>query len=364
MTTTDDATATLAQRFPAGFLFGTATSSYQIEGAVDVDGRGPSIWDTFSHTPGRVARGEHGDVAVDHYHRWREDVALMAELGCGPTGSPSPGPASSRTATAIEPRGLAFYRRLVEALRPRGSSRWSPSTTGISRRRCRIAGVGEPGDRRGVHPLRPVVHDELGDAVSLWTTINEPWCSAFLGYGSGDHAPGLTDPRTAFRAAHHLLLAHGDAVAAMRARPAGSTGSASSPTSTAWCPPATTRPTARRGDRRRAAEPALARRDAARRLPRRGPRPAGALPRRGRGPRRRPRAHRAAARRARHQLLHAAPRAWPATTPLRHSAIPGTEHVAWDPPPEPTTAMGWSIEPDGLRALLQRLHDEWPPRRS
>ncbi|MBW5423945.1 beta-glucosidase [Streptomyces sp. BG9H] len=205
--------------FPAGFLWGAATSAYQIEGAVREDGRTPSIWDTFSHTPGRTVGGDTGDVAVEHYHRYRDDVALMAELGLGayrfsvswprvqPTGR---GPAVQR--------GLDFYRRLVDELLARGIE---PALT------LYHWDLPQELEDAGGWPAREtayrfaeyagLVAEALGDRVESWITLNEPWCSAFLGYGSGVHAPGRTDPAAALQAAHHLNLAHGLGTQALRA---------------------------------------------------------------------------------------------------------------------------------------------------
>ncbi|WP_019548183.1 glycoside hydrolase family 1 protein [Streptomyces sulphureus] len=212
--------------FPDGFLWGTATAAYQVEGAAAEDGRTPSIWDTFSHTPGRVLGGDTGDTACDHYHRFREDVALMAELGVDayrfsvswprvqPTGR---GPAVQR--------GLDFYRALVDELLTHGITpfltlyHWdlpqeleSPFHGGTA------AGGGWP-ERETAYRFAEyaqAVGEALGDRVHHWTTLNEPWCSAFLGYASGVHAPGRTEPVAALRAAHHLNLAHGLGVQALR----------------------------------------------------------------------------------------------------------------------------------------------------
>ncbi|MFJ4944362.1 beta-glucosidase [Streptomyces violascens] len=213
-------------RFPTGFLWGAATASYQIEGAAAEDGRTPSIWDTFSHTPGKTENGDTGDVAVDHYHRSAEDVALMARLGLGtyrfsvswsrvqPTGR---GPA--------ERRGLDFYRRLVDDLLARGIRPMVTLYHWDLPQELEDAG-GWP-ERETAHRFAEyaaLVGEALGDRVELFTTLNEPWCSAFLGYGSGVHAPGRTDPVDALRAAHHLNLAHGLGAQALRASvPAGRT---------------------------------------------------------------------------------------------------------------------------------------------
>jgi beta-glucosidase len=205
-------------RFPESFLFGSATASYQIEGAAQEDGRGPSIWDTFSRTPGKVLNGETGDVADDHYHRWQEDLDLLQELGLDayrfsiawprvqPTGS---GP--------VNQAGLDFYSRLVDGLLERGIT---PIVT------LYHWDLPQPLEDAGGWPEREtalrfaeyagIVGGALGDRVGTWTTLNEPWCSAFLGYGSGVHAPGRTEPLGALRAAHHLNLAHGLGIQALR----------------------------------------------------------------------------------------------------------------------------------------------------
>ncbi|GHE94667.1 beta-glucosidase [Streptomyces longispororuber] len=214
-------------RFPPGFLWGAATAAYQIEGGVREDGRTPSIWDTFSHTPGKVLGGDTGDVACDHYHRWREDVRLLAELGLTayrfsvswprvqPTGR---GPAVQR--------GLDFYRALVDELLAHGITpaltlyHWDlPQELESALPGGGPAGGGWP-ERDTAYRFAEfagLVAGALGDRVEMWTTLNEPWCSAFLGYGSGVHAPGRTDPAAALRAAHHLNLAHGLGVQALRA---------------------------------------------------------------------------------------------------------------------------------------------------
>ncbi|MEV4441421.1 GH1 family beta-glucosidase [Streptomyces sp. NPDC049577] len=205
--------------FPPDFLWGAATAAYQIEGAAHEDGRTPSIWDVFSHTPGRTRGGDTGDIATDHYHRRREDVRLMAELGLGayrfslswprvqPTGR---GPASRR--------GLDFYRALVEDLLAHGITPVATLYHWDLPRELEDAG-GWPA-RETAHRFADYAHlaaEALGDRVELWTTLNEPWCSAFLGYGSGVHAPGRTDDEAALRAAHHLNLAHGLGARALRA---------------------------------------------------------------------------------------------------------------------------------------------------
>ncbi|GGQ02048.1 GH1 family beta-glucosidase [Streptomyces mutabilis] len=204
--------------FPPAFLWGAATSAYQIEGAVREDGRTPSIWDTFSHTPGKTAGGDTGDIAVDHYHRYRDDVALMKELGLGayrfsiswprvqPTGR---GPAVQR--------GLDFYRRLVDELLAAGIK---PAVTlyhwDLPQELEDAGGWPERDTAYRFAEYAQIVGEALGDRVEQWITLNEPWCAAFLGYASGVHAPGRTDPAAALRAAHHLNLAHGLGTVALR----------------------------------------------------------------------------------------------------------------------------------------------------
>jgi beta-glucosidase len=201
----------MARSFPEGFRWGTATASYQIEGAVREDGRGPSIWDTFSHTPGKVARGETGDVAVDHYHRVDEDLDHLTRLGVGayrfsvawpriqPTGS---GPANRA--------GVDFYSRLVDKLLERGISPVATLYHWDLPQALEDAG-GWPARATAERfaEYAELVVGALGDRVSVWTTFNEPWCTAYLGYASGVHAPGRTEPAAALAAVHHLNLAHG-----------------------------------------------------------------------------------------------------------------------------------------------------------
>ncbi|GAA2415257.1 GH1 family beta-glucosidase [Actinomadura vinacea] len=209
-----------AVAFPTGFRWGASTAAYQIEGAAREDGRGPSVWDTFCRTPGKVLGGDTGDVAVDHYHRFRDDVALMSGLGLGayrfsiswsrvqPDGAGRPNQA-----------GLDFYRRLVDALLEAGIEPWPTLYHWDLPQALEDAG-GWP-ERDTAYRFADYaghVHAALGDRVRQWMTINEPWCAAFLGYASGEHAPGRREPAAALRAGHHLMLGHGTAVQAMRAR--------------------------------------------------------------------------------------------------------------------------------------------------
>lgn len=204
--------------FPQNFLWGAATSAYQIEGAWNEDGKGESIWDRFAHTPGKIDRGDTGDVANDHYHRWREDVAMMADLGLKayrfstawtrilPTGR-----------GAVNKAGLDFYDRLVDALLevkivpfitlyhwdlPQGlqdKGGWPNRETAYA-----FAEYAE------------VISKRLGDRVKHWTTFNEPAVTSFAGHQTGRHAPGISDWGQALATAHHLLLAHGLAVPVIR----------------------------------------------------------------------------------------------------------------------------------------------------
>ncbi|WP_433183452.1 GH1 family beta-glucosidase [Actinoallomurus sp. CA-150999] len=205
-------------RFPTDFVWGAATAAYQIEGAVAEDGRGPSIWDTFAHTPGNVLGGDTGDVATDHYHRFREDVALMASLGLTAYRfSISWSRVLPDGAGPVNPKGLDFYRRLVDTLLEAGVQPWPTLYHWDLPQALEDAG-GWPARDTAYRfaEYAQTVCDAIGDRVVNWTTINEPWCAAFLGYASGDHAPGRRDPEASLRAAHHLLLGHGLAAQAMR----------------------------------------------------------------------------------------------------------------------------------------------------
>ncbi len=205
--------------FPKGFLWGAATSAYQIEGAVAEEGRRPSIWDVYSRLPGRIRGGDTGDVAADHFHRMAEDVAMMRDLGltayrfsvAWPRVRPDGFGPTNRA-------GLDFYKRLADALLDAGIApfltlyHWDLPQA--------LQDIGGWTNRDVAHCFAEYAEEvfrALGDRVPYWTTINEPWCVAFVGYGEGRHAPGVRDPEAAVRAAHHVLLAHGQAVQAMRA---------------------------------------------------------------------------------------------------------------------------------------------------
>jgi beta-glucosidase len=219
MTPATGRTAVELSQFPRDFAWGTATASYQVEGAVREDGRGDSIWDTFTRVPGAIIDGSNGDIACDHYHRYAEDVALMAGLGVNsyrfsiawpriqPTGSGAP-----------NPLGLDFYRRLAESLHEHGITPYAtlyhwdlPQALEDHDGWLNRDTAYRFADYAGL------VAESLGDVITNWITLNEPWCSSILGYASGIHAPGRKLGTAAAPAVHHLLLGHGLATEAVRA---------------------------------------------------------------------------------------------------------------------------------------------------
>ncbi|MEV7684324.1 GH1 family beta-glucosidase [Streptomyces bungoensis] len=204
--------------FPPDFLWGTATAAYQIEGAVAEDGRAPSIWDTFSHTPGKIANDDNGDVACDHYHRWREDIALMRRLGTNAYRLSVAWPRVMPGGTGpVNPKGLAFYDELVDALLEAGIT---PSVTlyhwDLPQTLQDRGGWPERNTALAFAEYASAVAARLGDRVKLWATLNEPSCSAWIGHLEGTMAPGWTDLTAAVRASYHLLLGHGLATQAIR----------------------------------------------------------------------------------------------------------------------------------------------------
>ncbi|MCC2334527.1 GH1 family beta-glucosidase [Cellulomonas wangsupingiae] len=361
--------------FPSDFLWGSATASYQIEGAAHEDGRAPSIWDTFSHTPGKVLNGDTGDVAIDHYHRVPQDVAIMQDLGLQayrfsvawsrvlPAGT-----------GAVNQAGLDFYSDLVDRLIAAGIKpvvtlyHWDlPQTLEDA------GGWTERATAYAFAEYARVVARALGDRVHLWTTLNEPWCSAFLGYGSGVHAPGVTEPAAALAAVHHLNLAHGLGAAAIRDELGADT-----PVSITLNLHVT-----------RAASPAPADVEAKRRIDTianevfLGPLLEGAYPQQ-------VFADTAAisdwsfVQDGDLELIHvpvdllgvnyySTGRVQHGTPPVgdgtpgpdghRSSAVSawvGADHAEFLPQPGPHTAMGWNIEPQGLVDLLLELHERYP----
>jgi beta-glucosidase len=205
--------------FPEDFLWGVATSAYQIEGAVDVDGRGPSIWDTYSHTPGKIDNGHTGDVACDHYRRWREDVDLIASLNVNAYRFSISWPRIFPTGRGpLEQRAIDHYSRLVDALLEKGIEpvptlyHWDLPQ-----------GLEDEGGWRNRDTVERFVeyaqtcYEAFGDRVKWWLTINEPWIVGLLGYLHGLHAPGYEgDVLGEVTVFHHLLLAHGRAVQEFR----------------------------------------------------------------------------------------------------------------------------------------------------
>ena len=204
--------------FPANFIWGAATSAYQIEGAWNEDGRGLSIWDSFCHTPGKIYQDQTGDTAADHYHRWQEDIQIMSDLALHayrfsiswprivPEGVGKPNPA-----------GLDFYDRLVDALLERGIQPFPTMFHWDLPQRLQDQG-GWQNRQTAYHfaDYVALVAERLGDRVKSWITHNEPFVAAILGHFTGEHAPGLQDPFVAIQAGHHLLLSHGLAVQALR----------------------------------------------------------------------------------------------------------------------------------------------------
>ncbi|MGW2469232.1 GH1 family beta-glucosidase [Streptomyces bauhiniae] len=209
--------------FPDNFRWGTATSAYQIEGAVTEDGRSPSIWDTFSHTPGKIDGDDNGDTACDHYHRWRDDLGLMRQLGVDmyrlSVAWPRVMPGGDGP---VNPKGLAFYDELTDALLEAGIT---PSVTLYHWDLPQVlqdrGGWPERDTAEHFAAYASAVAERLGDRVTHWATLNEPLCSAWIGHLEGKMAPGLTDLTAAVRASYHLLLGHGLATQAIRAAAPG-----------------------------------------------------------------------------------------------------------------------------------------------
>ena len=205
--------------FPEDFIWGCASSAYQVEGAWNEAGKGPSIWDTFVHTPGKIAHAETGDVTVDHYHRYQEDVALMKTLGLDayrfstswarilPEGTGSVNQAGldfydrlvdELLKNKIEPYVCLFHYDLPQSLQDKGG--WPKRVTAYA-----------------FADYAAILTRHLSDRVKVWMTHNEPWVTGMAGYFAGEHAPGVKDPVAGFKALHHLFLSHGLAAEAMRA---------------------------------------------------------------------------------------------------------------------------------------------------
>jgi beta-glucosidase len=203
--------------FPDGFLLGVGTAAYQVEGAASEDGKGQSIWDSFSHQPGAIFHGDNGDIACDQYHRIAEDVDLMAELHVPlyrfSIAWPRVQPEGKGSANQV---GLDHYRHLVDLLLERGIA---PAVTlyhwDLPEALQQAGGWANRETAYRFGDYAAIVADALGDQVAIWTTVNEPWVAAFLGHAAGTHAPGIHDLRQAVLASHHLLLGHGVAARAI-----------------------------------------------------------------------------------------------------------------------------------------------------
>ncbi|QFU89140.1 GH1 family beta-glucosidase [Amycolatopsis sp. YIM 10] len=212
-------------RFPEKFLWGAATASFQVEGSTTADGRVPSIWDTFCAKPGAVRNGDTGDPAADHYRLMTKDVQLMAELGLGAYRFSLAWPRIGTDPARPNRTGLDFYRRLVDTLLEHGITPWPTLYHWDLPQSLEDRGGWANRDTAyRFAEYTEAVLTALGDRVDTWTTLNEPWCSAFAGYGSGRHAPGRTEPDAAVASAHHLMLAHGLAIGVIRAHGRSSAG--------------------------------------------------------------------------------------------------------------------------------------------
>lgn len=211
----------MTRSFPDGFLFGAATAAYQIEGAAFEDGRTASIWDAFSRMPGAVANADNGDVACDHYHRYPQDVALMKQLGLQTYRFSTSWSRVRPDGGPVNAKGVDFYKRLVDELLAADILPWLTLYHWDMPQALQENGGWTNRDvvERFVE-YAATMHDALGDRVNIWTTLNEPWCSSFLSYTGGEHAPGHTSITEGLLASHHLLLAHGAAIRELRGRDA------------------------------------------------------------------------------------------------------------------------------------------------
>jgi beta-glucosidase len=355
----------MSMRFPDGFVWGTATSAYQIEGAVAEDGRGESIWDRLCATPGRVLDGSSGAEACDHYHRWRDDIALMRSLGVPAYRFSVAWPRVHPLGRgAVNEPGLAFYDRLVDALLEAGiepyvtlyhwdlpqalqdEGGWPARTTALA--------FADHVD---------VVARRLGDRVTHWITHCEPWCISILSHWIGEHAPGLQDPPLALAAAHHVLVSHGLAVLAIRAnsRDAQAGICLNFEIATPASPSVADREAARHADgafNRWFLDPVFGRRypaDVVADYERMGVLPEGRLP---------------FVQSGDFETI-ATPTDFLAVNyytrkVVRSTEVPESENApqtVFPPPPSEQTTMGWEVYPEGLYQLLCRIHFEYGPSR-
>jgi beta-glucosidase len=221
MTTIDTSTtarsAADTRAFPSDFLFGAATAAYQIEGAAHEDGRTDSIWDAFCRVPGAVVDAHNGDVACDHYHRYSEDVELMADLGLETYRFSTSWSRVRPDGGPVNAKGVDFYSRLVDSLLEKNIKPWLTLYHWDLPQALEEKGGWTNRDTAYLFAEYAAdMYAALGDRVENWTTLNEPWCSSFLSYIGGEHAPGRQDPSAGVAAGHHLLLAHGLAVRDLR----------------------------------------------------------------------------------------------------------------------------------------------------
>lgn len=204
-------------KFEKDFIFGVSTSSYQIEGAATEDGKGPSIWDVFCKTPGKVYKGHTGDIACDHYHKYKEDVELMAEIGIDAYRFSISWPRIFPEKGKYNPKGMDFYKRLLEELNKKDIKatatlyHWDLPVWVYE-----MGGWVNRDSTKWFEEYAVKVFEELGNSVRFWMTHNEPFCASILGYYEGMHAPGHKNMREALRVAHHILLSHGKVVESFR----------------------------------------------------------------------------------------------------------------------------------------------------
>lgn len=207
----------MVKRFKDDFIFGTSTSSYQIEGAADVDGRSPSVWDLFSKTPGKTYRGQTGDVACDHYYRYREDVEIMQKIGTDAYRFSIAWPRIFPEKGKYNPRGMEFYKKLITRLKDKGIK---PMVTlyhwDLPLWAYKMGGWLNRDSVKWFKEYAVKVFEELNDSAWLWVSQNEPLCTSIYGYYSGFHAPGHKNLKEALTVAHHVLLSHGIAAVELK----------------------------------------------------------------------------------------------------------------------------------------------------
>ncbi|RYV49839.1 GH1 family beta-glucosidase [Pengzhenrongella frigida] len=217
--TNDAASPTGALTFPPGFLWGAATAAYQVEGAAHEGGRTDSIWDTFARIPGAVLDAHDGEVACDQYHRVPQDVALMRDLHLGSYRFSTSWSRVRPDGGPVNQTGVDYYSRLVDELLGAGLKPWLTLYHWDLPQALEDLGGWTNRDTAYRFAEYAVgLHEALGDRVDVWTTLNEPWCSSFLSYTAGAHAPGRQSPADGLAAAHHLLLGHGLAINELRSR--------------------------------------------------------------------------------------------------------------------------------------------------